>query len=172
MTGTTDTATTRCPGCGLELVAADAPPTDRYTASPECWQLFGELSAATMGAADTEFVHQHCVDAYGAQHAGEDTKPITTVFSLVGLYLSVQQNYTGRQIQQAHVTLGEQDRSWPALSPPADRGDVTVQTVLDATPGDERERAIERWTASVWRAWDQSHRRIRELCRESLGIDR
>jgi hypothetical protein len=68
-----------------------------------------------MSKNDPAFIQQHCVDAYGAQHSGGETKSITTAFSLVGLYLFLEHGYTGREVQQAHTTLGEQDRSWPEL---------------------------------------------------------
>lgn len=166
-----DPDTTRCPGCGLELADRDAPSTDRYDASAECWQLFGELTAHTMSMDDPRFVHQHCVDAYGAQHSGGPTKPITAAFSLVGLYLFVERDYTGRQVQRAHTTLGELDESWPELDPPPSPGAVTVRDVLDA-PAEERERAIERWAESVWGAWERSHGWVRDACREHLDLDR
>lgn len=171
MAGGSDTETTRCPGCGLELTTRNAPPTDRYSASPECWHLFGELTAHTMSKNDPAVIHQHCVDAYGAQHSGGETKPITTVFSLVGLYLFLEQGYTGSEVQRAHTTLGDRDRSWPELSPPRSPGDITVQAVLDATPGDERTRTIERWAESVWQTWEESHQWVRAVCSESLDID-
>jgi hypothetical protein len=171
MAGESDIDTTRCPGCGLELTTDDVPPTDRYNASPECWQLFGELTAYTMSKNDPAFIQQHCVDAYGAQHSGGETKSITTAFSLVGLYLFLEHGYTGREVQQAHTTLGEQDRSWPELSPPDSPGEITVQKVLDANPEDERTRMIERWAESVWQTWEASHQWVREVCSESLDID-
>lgn len=167
----TDSATTSCPGCGLELADEGRSPPDRYNASGACWGLFGELTADTISRNDPEFVHQHCVDAYGAQHPGGTTKHITTVFSLVGLYLSVERGYTGREVQQAHTTLGELERSWPELPPPRTTGSVTVEEVVNAPSRDERDRALERWTESVWRAWEGSHDRIRELCSDELGID-
>jgi hypothetical protein len=34
------------------------------------------------------FIHQHVVDAYTAQTADNNTKPIAIIFALVGLYLS------------------------------------------------------------------------------------
>lgn len=166
-----DADTSTCPGCGLELPTRDGPPSDRYDASEECWRLYGELTAETMSRNDADFVHQHCVDAYGAQHSGGGTEPITTVFALVGLYLAVEHGYSGTEVQRAHVALGELDREWPVLTPPSSPGDVTVKDVVAATPGDARTERIQRWAESVWRSWDGAHRRIRELCKETLDVD-
>jgi hypothetical protein len=49
------------------------------------------------------FNQQYCVDAYGTQHTGGRAKAITTVFALVGLYLAIEHNFTGKQVQYAHM---------------------------------------------------------------------
>ena len=80
---------------------------------------------------------------------------------------------TGKEVQQAHMALGEQDRSWPEPGPPADsHGEITVQAVLDAIPDDKRTRIIESWAESVWQTWESSHQWVKEVCGESLDIDR
>jgi hypothetical protein len=164
-------AYTTCPGCGLDRPAQDTPPTDRYNASAECWHLFTELTGETMARTDPEFAHQHCVDAYGAQHAGGPTKPITTAFALIGLHLAIDEDYTGREIQQVHMELGEADREWPQFTPPEQPGEYTVQTVLEASPGPERDTRITDWAESVWAAWDHAHERVKRLCRGADSID-
>jgi hypothetical protein len=171
MSDSTESKQTTCPGCGLERFSQDATPPDRYNASGGCWEVFGELTADTISKNDSAFVHQYCVDAYGAQHAGGRTKPITTAFSLIGLYLAVEQGHSGTQVQQAHMTLAERDDQWPELRPPHSLSDVTVQSVLDASPGEERVRNIDRWMESIWQTWDHAHEWVREVCRESLDIE-
>ena len=49
---------------------------------------YEELQYYTLGHGDHTFIHQHAVDAWAAQHADHNTKPITLAFALVGLYLS------------------------------------------------------------------------------------
>jgi len=82
------------------------------------------------------FIHQHVVDAYSAQTADENTKPIGLVFALVGLYLYLEKNYTGRQVQQAHMKLANNKKPWPKIELPKDRGAITVTDVLNAQPGE------------------------------------
>jgi hypothetical protein len=65
--------------------------------------LYHELSCYTLAHPDPSFIHQHIVDAYTAQHARETTKPIALVFALIGLYLHVEKNFTGRQVQRFHM---------------------------------------------------------------------
>src|SRR5438067_3221775 len=48
---------------------------------------------------------QHVVDAYAAQTARASTKPITLAFALVGLYLHLEKNQTGKQVQRVHMLL-------------------------------------------------------------------
>jgi hypothetical protein len=99
------------------------------------------------------FILQHVVDAFGAQTATPDAKPIGVVFSLVGLYLHVEKKFSGRQVQQAHIELGRRKRTWPAVVLPKDRGAITAIDVLAAAAGDDRDTAIDEWCASVWTAF-------------------
>ena len=64
--------------------------------------VYNELSYYTLAHPDPAFLHQNIVDAYAAQHADESTKPIVIVFGLIGLYLHIERNFTGKQVQRAH----------------------------------------------------------------------
>src|ERR1700722_16235880 len=87
-------------------------------------ELMHQLTYYTLEHArsDRRFLHQHIVDAYGAQTADRTTKPIRIVFSLIGLHLHLERGYTGRQVQLAHMALARRRRSWPSLPLPAERG--------------------------------------------------
>src|ERR1700733_15180069 len=84
--------------------------------TPDPEDLYHELSCYTLAHPDPSFIHQHIVDAYTAQHADETTKPIALVFALIGLYLHVEKNFTGRQVQRFHRKLAKIRRMWSALS--------------------------------------------------------
>ena len=111
---------------------------------------YDEVYAYTMGR--NGFILQHVVDASAVQTADAASRPIGVVFSLVGLYLYVEKQFSGRQVQKAHVALGRRKREWPKLVLPEDRGKMTVEDVLAASAGPERDRAIEEWCRSVWSA--------------------
>ena len=49
---------------------------------------YHELCYYTLTLGDPAFIHQHVVDAFAAQQADEQTKPIKVTFALVGLYLT------------------------------------------------------------------------------------
>jgi hypothetical protein len=112
------------------------------------------------------FSLQHVVDAYGAQTASDTTKPIGLIFALVGLYLHVERQFSGTEVQKVHVVMGRTRRQWPAVALPPDRGAVTAADVLAAPEGQERDDAIDEWCRSVWAAFHESRPIIVELVRE------
>jgi len=130
-----------------------------------CLGLYHELSVQTLSDRDPTFPHQLAVDAYAAQHAGPESKPITTAFALIGLYLVCERGFSGRQAQLAHMFLGQRRQDWPRFQPPADRGAVTVNDVLAAGEGG-RNAALRRWAESAWAAWNEQHARVAELVGE------
>jgi hypothetical protein len=79
-------------------------------------ELFDELSYYTLAHHDPSYVHQHTVDAFIAQTADKNTKPIGLVFSLVGLYLYLEKGFTGKQVQQAHMQLARKKKQRPSLN--------------------------------------------------------
>ena len=129
---------------------------------------YEELSFYTLSLQDEDFIHQHVVDAYAAQTANVDTKPITVFFSLAGLYLFVEKNYTGRQVQTAHLQMAKKPKEYPKIIFPESRGSVTVKNVLDAPPGNERDQVIRQWCVSVWKAFSDQHETIISLTEKLL----
>lgn len=144
------------------------------TCGCDCSQALSELSAYTLTRRDSEFIHQHVVDAYGAQHGGfqgspRDRRPASNIgiaFSLLGLYLAFEKGYTGRQVQRAHMALGRWRKQYPlpGVSPP--RAALTVADVVKAEPGDARDRMLKQWAQSVWDAWKPAHDWTRALWKE------
>ena len=125
---------------------------------------YDEVYVYTMGR--PRFILQHVVDAFAAQTANEETKAITVTFALAGLYLHVERQFTGRQVQLAHQQLACRKRDWPTVHLPTDRGTMTVYDVLAAPVGAERDNAISAWCQSVWTAFRDNRPAIIELLRE------
>jgi Family of unknown function (DUF5946) len=133
---------------------------------------FAELSYYTLGHSDVSyFIHQHIVDAFQAQTADKTTKPISVVFSLIGLYLYLDKKYTGRQIQQAHMKLSQRKRSWAMPDLPEERGTITVSDVLKIEPGVTRDIFIAKWCCCVWAAYKSCHKVIATIARTELGVE-
>jgi hypothetical protein len=161
----------RCPGCGVSLPSMGMPADPRFNASGECWVLYMELSAYTLGLGDPSFPHQYVVDAFAAQHAGPGVKPINTLFALVGLYLAVEKGFTGRQVQRVHMLLAARRREWPRLAPPAAPGAVSVRDVLQAEGAGDRMAAIKNWDESVWDSWAAERQRVMDIVKEVSWVE-
>ena len=129
---------------------------------------FYELSYYTLAHPDPAFIHQHIVDAFGAQTADENSKPIGVAFALMGLCLYLEKNYTGKQVQLAHMALARPNHEWPKFDLPQSRGEVTVADVLNEPAGPERDAKIREWCRSVWQAYSASHQRVFELLSKYL----
>lgn len=133
--------------------------------------LFHQLSFYTLSHPDpVYFIHQHAVDAFAAQTADENTKPIKITFGLIGLYLFLEKGYTGKAVQNAHVKLSQNKKVWPSLELPDHRGAVTVSEVLQAEAGEPRDLMIKKWCESVWAAYDNWHRAIAQLAKAEVDI--
>lgn len=131
-------------------------------------ELYHELAFYTLSHGDSgRFIHQHIVDAYAAQHASENLKPITTLFAVVGLYLFVERNFSGRQVQQAHMKLAKNRKFWPSLPSPAKSATLTVADVLRAKPGEARDCMIENWSKAVWDIWKEKRPEIETILKEN-----
>ena len=127
---------------------------------------YDQLRCYTLGRGDPGFVHQHVVDAFTAQHADDRSKPIAVTFALVGLYLCVERQFSGRQVQRVHTQLARHKERWPRFALPAERGAITVAEVLAAPEGSERDAAIHAWCVSVWAAFHESQRAVIALLQQ------
>lgn len=161
-------ATSVCPGCGRVLPSLALEPDPKVNASGECRALMNELSYYTLAHGDRTFIHQHLVDAYGAQHVRQSKSTIGAAFTLAGLYLAIEKGFTGRQVQKMHMLMASKSKEWPSFRPPPSVGVVTVADVLKPEPGPARDRELMRWCESVWNAWSHDHERVREMVNRFL----
>jgi len=129
---------------------------------------YHELAYYTLALQDASFIHQHVVDAYAVQNADETTKPIAIVFGLVGLYLYLEKDYTGRQVQQAHMQMAKKRKNWQSIELPVERGKITISDVLTIPPGKDRDAKIKEWCESVWAACNDSRKAVIALVNELL----
>ena len=125
---------------------------------------YDEVYLYTMGRPG--FILQHVVDAFAVQRVNDDSKTIGLVFGLVGLYLHVEKQFSGREVQRVHMELGRRKGGWPRVYVPEDRGSMTVADVLAASVGTERDAAIDNWCRSVWTAFGANRETIITLLRE------
>jgi Family of unknown function (DUF5946) len=152
-----------CPGCGLQRPSLGLDPDRKTNASGECRALMNEMTYYTLAHADPRFIHQHLVDAYGAQHVRRSKSTIGAAFALAGLYLAVERGFTGRQVQKMHMLMANKSKEWPRFIAPDDAGPVTVADVLAVEPGPGRDEKLMEWCASVWAAWSADQSQVREM---------
>ncbi len=131
-------------------------------------QKYFELCYYTLAHPDPSFIHQHVVDAYSAQCANESTKPITLAFALIGLFLYLEKNYSGKEVQQAHMQLANRRKQWPKFVQPESRGEVTVVDVVAVSPGKGRDEMIRKWCVSIWGAYRESHQEVASIVQTEL----
>ena len=134
-----------------------SPPARAWSAEEAAYH---EVSAYTLSRGDASFIHQHVVDAWAAQHATAESKPIGVFFALVGLYLHVERGLTGREVQRAHMQLARHKEPWPVGELPLERGAITAIDVHAAPAGDARDAMIHRWCEAVWSAYAGSRERV------------
>lgn len=127
---------------------------------------YHELSCYTLSHAGRSFIHQNIVDAFIAQAADSNTKRIAITFAFVGLYLHVEKDYTGRQVQLMHMRMAKRKRPWPVFDLPEQRGSITVSDVLCEAPGKTRDEMIHKWCVSVWQAYKGSRQKVVSLLAE------
>lgn len=125
--------------------------------------LYDELASYSLLHPDPAFIHQHVVDAYSAQTANSQTKPIKILFALIGLYLYLEKNYTGKEVQLAHMRIGMKRIEWPTFVLPEYRGSISVSDVVAVAPGKERDSEIRSWCTSVWNAYVDSHKKVADF---------
>ncbi len=150
-----------CPGCGLTLESDIHTMDDKFNASSlalsvverGCRGIYDELTAFTLTLGDKDFIHQLAVDTYAAQHIGPNTKPITTAFALIGLYLYFEKGYTGKQVQRAHMEIAKVRRQYPVLAPPKEKSWLPVRDVLPGLTKENYKARLDAWGRSVWGAW-------------------
>ena len=158
---------TICPACGVQLPASNWEKDPKQNYSPECWQLYGEVSGFELNHVELLRFHQITVDAYGAQHVGGDGRGIRAAYSLVGLHLAFDRGLNGVEVRSAHQQMGKPDATWPAFMPPPNAGGLTVLDVAkagvrtDSVSG--HADAIQRWATEAWRAWTPQHSTVSAL---------
>ena len=135
----------------------------RLPADQSCQELRDQMYAYTLTRGDKEFIHQHVVDAYAAQHIAKDTKPITLGAALIGLFLFVEWGYTGRQVQLEHVKLGNKMKTWPLFEATWKYAALNIMEPLNTPPGSERDDKIKEWARAVWSMWGERHTEVEAL---------
>lgn len=140
------------------------------TSSPGCWGMFGKLVAADYSSTERMAFHQLVVDAYAAQHPGDDDRrQVQSVgLHLMTLCLFLEYGADPAQGPQLHRRMIRRPdfhrlrRSGP--------GELTLDHVPTDGPVDAARHAAYAWAAAVWATYEQEHPTVRQWLRDA-GFD-
>lgn len=153
----------RCPGCGL-AGPDEAGPTHPYMrASPCCWRIYGEVLAREYNDPAYMAVHQLTVDAYAAQHPGEDDRRAaqSVWVHLTSLYLQLELSLPPHKARETMKKLAA-SKDFRRLDRPVSPQWMRTDDVHGAADAAEHRLLVKRWARSVWDAWHGSHAVIRQ----------
>lgn len=130
-------------------------------ASASCWALYNELLARQyegfVGSlpANQALTRIRVIDAYAVQHHGKpERRAIQSVNAhLVALYLQLEKEYSGEQVNAALQRVLKFANEFVWLEPPTPNGTLTIADVLRAETSQEQANAIENYARDIWRAW-------------------
>ena len=136
--------------------------------SAGCWASYGEVLAREYEDPKYFRLHRLSVDTYAVQHPGVDGPQAR---NSVGIHLSrlelvLVRGWPIERANDAMLSLTAKKRDYPWLTPPEQRGEVTVKDVLVARDAPEHEAAVTRWAHSAWKAWAEHHATVNEWLRE------
>ena len=115
--------------------------------------------------------HLFTVDAHALQHS-EQHGPRSNAFHLMRLCWLLEHNGNPsiRQVRAGgsafYKAREDSYRHLPFLEPPADRGELTVVSVLRAPNPEEHVERARAWGQCVWDAWSNHHTWAREQVRQ------
>lgn len=160
-----------CLGCGGFVPDVAGPSHPYMSASPGCWQIYGELGSRWLGQPGAGPARWQHVDAYAVQHpdgAEQDRRQRQSIaVHLVSLCLLLESGQPpglapARRGRTSHVVLERLNLpDWPYLEPPSDRGAVTVADVHAASGHFQQETQAAAWLESAWAAWKVHHPDVR-----------
>jgi hypothetical protein len=131
-----------------------------------CFALFNEVLAREYSDPAYGAVNLLSVDAHALQHP-EDHGIKNNAFHLIRLCWLLEHGGDPR-LGQGPAWLQKQfdgNPRLPALTPPVDRGKVTIADVYGAQTPQDHAECVYRWARSVWEAWRAHH----EWARQWLG---
>lgn len=161
----------RCCGCGGDFPDILGPTHAYMLSSAGCWEAYGRVLGREYGNPPYARLHRLTVDAYAVQHPGVDGPQArnSVGIHLSRLYLMLGLGWSLIRANDAMLIIMAKKGHYPWLTPPVDRGSLTVRDVVAASSASEHVDAVEQWAKSVWRAWAEHHATARGWVKELTG---
>ena len=81
----------------------------------------------------------------------------------MGLCLTFERGYSGREVQLAHMEMGKSRTAWPVFHPPPIKNMLNVRDALRDNLALDYRELLRNWGSSVWYYWKPEHERVRRL---------
>ncbi|WP_298517591.1 DUF5946 family protein [uncultured Kordia sp.] len=75
----------------------------------------------------------------------------------------IEKGFSGKEVQLFHMKMTKRKVEWPVITLPQNRGDITVEDVLNATSDTEKDQKILQWYEAVWEAFVDNRQVIANL---------
>jgi len=151
-----------CVGCGGLFPEIEGP-THRYMeSSPGCWAAYGEVLAREYNNPVYGGANRLAVDAYAVQHPGRPSPQAiqSVALHLIRLCLLLEHGLNIARANDAALAVSQVKSKFVWLTPPQNRGDITVADVHLTTNAEEHVRLVRKWSSSAWAAWKSHHAQI------------
>lgn len=152
----------KCPGCGSLVMDIKGPVHKYIGAVAGCWNIYGKVLAKEFGIYDYPAVHRLTVDAYSAQHPGNESVLTTqsVAVHLLGLFFTLEKNYNNdNTIRLVKRLLLNRDMFY-WLEPPEHLGALTIADVYKTKNLNDHARIVKEWAQEVWQSWTPHHKTI------------
>ncbi len=157
-----------CFGCLAEFQKKtdDPVPHPYIGAIAECWEVFGSILEKEYSNPEYFKVHRTTVDAYGAQHIGnqEDRRARQSAnVHLIALYLSIVQNASNEESSTFIRNATKIKRDWPPVLQRKKPMWLTVQDIVKADNPSSHAELVIKWGQSICETYEDCHQSITQL---------
>lgn len=159
------TGLVRCPGCGLLHAATGLDTAQDLRASGECAEQYAAAVSCFYSDPSLVPLRQYVVDAYACQHPLAATRRgvQTTALCLMTLDLVLECGLDVALGPRLHQEMMRERRgAFTALAAPDLRTALTHRHLLTAPSQHTRGERAREWAQSVWDAWTEHHRQVRQ----------
>ncbi len=168
--GSVTTTLSACPGCGVVLPAVERPAHPYMTSSSACWEGYAALLAVQYASPERMAFHQLVVDAFAAQHPGEDDpRAIQSVaIHLMTMGMFLEDGVDPALGTSLHRRMAERPvfhRLQRQAVLPAER--LTWKHMPLHGPGSTARARAYAWARSVWAEWEPHHATVRGWLQQS-----